>query len=332
MQTIPQTNPESATARRRVPLSPDEPRTLVEMLEHTVRLHNKPDALNYKRGGTWRSIPSEEMLARARHVALGLYLLDIRRTDRVALLSENCPEWTLADAGCLFAGAVDVPIYPTLTPSQVAYILKDSGARVLFIQNRAKFDQVRDALTGCNALEHVIFFDGEGRTEGALEFSELEEKGRALESERPHLCEELARAVLSEDLATIIYTSGTTGEPKGVMLTHSNLVTNLIDSSGHLAFSESDTVLSVLPFSHVLERLAMYMYLHHGMSIYYAESLEKIGDNMREVRPTLMICVPRLFEKIYAKIKEKAAEGGRAKAAILAWAVAVGKEIGRAHV
>jgi long-chain acyl-CoA synthetase len=316
--------------RERVPLEPDEPKTLIEMLERTCRLHNRPDALNYKRDGVWRSISSDEMLARAHHIALGLYSLGIRRGDRAALFSENCPEWTLSDAGCLFAGAIDVPIYPTLTTPQVSYILKDSGSRVLFIQNRAKFEQISVALKDCPDLEHIIFFDGSGVKEpDTLTLSELEERGRALGAERPELKEELTLSVEPEDLATIIYTSGTTGEPKGVMLTHSNLVTNLIDSSCHLSFDKTDSVLSVLPFSHVLERLAMYMYMHHGMGIFYAESMEKIGDNLREVHPTLMICVPRLFEKIYAKIKDKAAEGGKAKRAILAWAVATGKDYAR---
>jgi long-chain acyl-CoA synthetase len=315
---------------KREPLEADEPKTLVEMFERTVRLHNKPDALNYKRDGAWRSISSDEMLARASHIALGLYSLGIRRGDRVALLSENCPEWTLSDAGCLFAGVIDVPIYPTLTPPQVSYILKDSGARALFIQNRAKFEQVQESLKDCTQLEHIIFFDGSGAEESnSLTFSELEARGRELNAERPGLSRELAHAVEPEDLATIIYTSGTTGEPKGVMLTHSNLVTNLIDSSCQLSFDESDSVLSVLPFSHVLERLAMYMYMYHGMSVFYAESMEKIGDNLREVHPTLMICVPRLFEKIYARIKDKAAEGGKAKSALLAWAVQVGKDYAR---
>ena len=315
---------------KREPLEPDEPRNLVEMFERTVRLHNKPDALNYKRDGAWRSISSDELLARASYVALGLYSLGIRRGDRVALLSENCPEWTLSDAGCLSAGVIDVPIYPTLTPPQVSYIMKDSGARALFIQNRAKFEQVREALKDCPELEQIIFFDGSGAGEPkTLAFSELETLGRELNAERPELSRELAQAVEPEDLATIIYTSGTTGEPKGVMLTHSNLVTNLIDSSCQLSFDESDSVLSVLPFSHVLERLAMYMYMYHGMSIFYAESMEKIGDNLREVHPTLMICVPRLFEKIYARIKDTAAEGGKAKSALLAWGVGVGKDYAR---
>jgi long-chain acyl-CoA synthetase len=309
-----------------VPLSADEPVTLVEMFERTGRLHEKPDLLNYKRDGAWRSISSTDMIERARSLALGLYGLGVRPTDRVALLSENCPEWTLTDAACLYLGAIDVPIYPTLAPQHVAYILRDSGARVLFIQNREKFERVKEAIRTCPALEQVVFFDEAGAREaGALAFSELLAHGRELHGAQPGLSDELAGGAKPDDLATIIYTSGTTGEPKGVMLTHRNLVTNLIDSSGHLAFSESDIVLSVLPFSHVFERLAMYMYIYHGMSIFYAESMEKIGDNLREVRPTIMLCVPRLFEKIYARIKQKAAEGGKLKAGMLQWAVAVGK-------
>lgn len=316
----------AAQRRERVAAVADEPTTLVEMFERTRRLHNKPDILNYKRDGRWRAISTAEMIERARNLALGLHALGVRRTDRVALLSENCPEWTLTDAASLYAGAIDVPIYPTLSPQHVAYILNDSGARMLFIQNREKFERVRDAIRDCPQLEHVVFFDTQGAQEaGALTLAEIEERGRKLRAEQPRLSDELAEGAKPDDLATIIYTSGTTGEPKGVMLTHANLTTNLIDSSGHLSFSEKDTVLSVLPFSHVFERLGMYMYLFHGMSVFYAESMDKIGDNMREVRPTIMLCVPRLFEKIYARIKDKAAEGGKIRTGILMWAVSVGK-------
>jgi long-chain acyl-CoA synthetase len=324
------TSPEIHT--KRVPLHEDEPTTLVEVFERAARLHQKPDALNYKRDGQWRSISSAEMVARARHIALGLYALGVRRADRVALLSQNCPEWTLADAGSWFAGAIDVPIYPTQSPTQVSYILQDSGARLLFIHDRAAFERVREAIEDCRGLEHIIFFDAAGiEDERALALKEVEERGRELERERPTLSEELKRAVEADDLATIIYTSGTTGEPKGVMLTHSNLVSNLIDSSGHLSFGKQDVALSVLPLSHVLERLAMYMYIHHGMSVYYAESLEKVGENFREVSPTVFVGVPRLFEKIYQRIKERAAAAGKLKLAILMWAVEVGKTYAR-HV
>jgi long-chain acyl-CoA synthetase len=311
----------------RVPLSPDEPTTLAEVFTHAVVRHPKPDALNYKRDGEWRAISSADLIERAHLIAYGLHALGLRPGDRAAILSESTPEWTLTDAGCQFAGVVDVPIYPTQAPPQVRYILEDSGARVLFLRNRAAFNRIFETIDGTPALEHLVFFEPEGAKDaGAMTLEELIEGGRKLRHEQPELLNELARSVGAEDLATIIYTSGTTGEPKGVMLTHSNLVTNLIDSSGHLAFSEKDVALSVLPLSHVFERLGMYMYIHHGMTVYYAESVEKIGDNMREVRPTVMLCVPRLFEKMYARIQEKATAGGKLKAGMLAWAVAVGKQ------
>jgi len=255
----------------------------------------------------------------------------VRRGERVAILSESKPEWVLTDAGCQLAGVVDVPIYPTQAPAQVAYILNDSGARVLFIQHREAFARIADVLGECPALRHVVFFDGAG-ADGALDamtLDELSARGRVLQDEQPELIDELARAVRPTDLATIIYTSGTTGEPKGVMLTQSNLVTNLIDSSGHLSFSEKDIVLSVLPLSHVFERLGMYMYVHHGMSVYFAESVDSIGENMREVRPTVMLCVPRLFEKILARAKERAASKGKRSAQILAWSIDVAKRWAR---
>jgi long-chain acyl-CoA synthetase len=318
---------------RRVPLDPDEPTTLPRVFERAAREHAKPDALNYKREGAWHSISSADFLERAHAVALGLYALGLRQGDRVALLSESRPEWTITDAGCQFAGVIDVPIYPTQAPPQVSYILNDSGARALFVSGRAAYERISDALGEAPGLEHVFFFDPDGANEsGATTLEDLVARGRGLRGERPELVEELARSVAPGDLATIIYTSGTTGEPKGVMLTQSNFVSNLIDSSGHLAFSETDVALSVLPLSHVLERLGMYMYLHHGMSVYFAESLEKIGENMREVRPTVMLCVPRLFEKILARIKEKAAAKGKLSAGILAWAVDVAKRWARHRV
>lgn len=320
--------PASATTVR--PHATGEPRTLVEMFGKAARIHPKPDALNYKRDGRWHKISSDEAMRRARHIALGLYALGVRRADRVAILSENCPEWTLADRGCLTLGAIDVPIYSTQTPAQVAYILNDSGARALFIQNEAAFARVKDAIQNCRALEHIVFFHADALAdEKHLTLADLEERGETVDEGRPDLADDLARVVSPEDLATIIYTSGTTGDPKGVMLTHANLVSNLIDSAGHLGFSEADTALSVLPLSHVFERGAMYMYVYHGMTVYFAESLDRLADNMREVKPTVLIAVPRLFEKIYARIKERAAKGGRVKAALLAWAVETGKQYAR---
>ncbi len=304
-----------------------KPCTLVEVFDHTVRRHAKPDALNYKRDGAWHPMSTDEVLTRVENIALGLYSLGVRRGDRVGLLSANRPEWTLTDAGCLFACAIDVPIYPTQTSAQVGYILRDSAARVLFIQNHIQYERVRDAIKDCAELQHVVFFDSDGAREAsALTLADVEARGAELARDTPALLDELKSAVTPDDLATIIYTSGTTGDPKGVMLTHANLVSNLIVAGAHLSFSRQDSVLSVLPLSHIFERLAMYINIYYGMSVFYAESMDKIGDNMREVRPTILIAVPRLFEKIYARIKHTAAQGGKVKANLLAWAVETGKQ------
>jgi long-chain acyl-CoA synthetase len=311
----------------RVPTSPDEPATLVDVFKRVARKNKRPDTLNYKKNNQWISISSDEMMTRAGRIAAGLFEIGVRQGDRVALLSESRAEWTLTDAGCVFAGAIDVPIYPTLTPPQVRYILNDSGASVLVLANRAKFDELAKILTECPALREIVVFESEGVGDiDALTLEQLEAKGQQLLTEKPQLVDQLSSETAADDLATIIYTSGTTGEPKGVMLTHSNLVTNLIDSSGHFAFAEHDTALSVLPLSHVFERQAMYMYLYQGMAVYFAESLLTIGPNLKEVQPTILVGVPRIFEKIYARIRERAAEGGRLKVALLAWSLKVARE------
>ncbi|HXM49191.1 MAG TPA: long-chain fatty acid--CoA ligase [Pyrinomonadaceae bacterium] len=311
----------------RAPLSVNEPATLVEVYDHAVRRFPKPDTLNYKSPDGWLSISADVMLQRARRIALGLYSLGVRRGDRVALLSESRAEWVLADQGCVFAGAVSVPVYPTLTPPQVAYILKDCGARALLVSTRIKFEEIETILSDCVAIEKVVIFDpdGSGRA-NTLNLAELEAAGSVLETEQPNLSAELARAASPEDLATIIYTSGTTGEPKGVMLTHANMVSNLIDSSNHFEFGEKDSALSVLPLSHIFERQAMNMYLHHGMSVYFGEAMEKIGDNLREVHPTVFVGVPRIYEKILARVQERALAKGKLNGAVCNWAIEIGKQ------
>lgn len=316
--------------RPNAPPSTSEPTTLVEVFERVTRLHPRPNTLNYKKDGQWKPISSDQMLTRIRHLAAGLYAIGVRHGDRVALLSDSRVEWTLTDGGCQFAGAIDVPIYPTLAPHQVRYIIEDSGARVLVLSNHEKFVQLREILKECRAIEQIVFFDEAGveKTDG-LSLRELEERGRALSEERPNLVDDLAHEILPDELATIIYTSGTTGEPKGVMLTHANLVSNLVDSAGHFSFGQEDSALSVLPLSHVFERTAMYMYLHHGMAIYFGESLDRIGPNLREVRPTIFVGVPRMFEKIYARVKESSAAKGKLNSRVLNWAISVGKEQAR---
>ncbi|HEV7682634.1 MAG TPA: long-chain fatty acid--CoA ligase [Pyrinomonadaceae bacterium] len=313
----------------RIPLHEGEPTTLVEVFEHVPRTHPRHDTLNYKRDGAWVSISAVEMLKRIHAIAAGLYSLGVRRGDRVAILSESRPEWVLTDAACMFATAIDVPIYPTLMAPQVRYILNDSGARVLVVQNEEKFQAISAVIAECPAIEHVVFFEKPATDAAGISLAQLEERGRALLETQPDLLNDAVRQIKPDDLATIIYTSGTTGEPKGVMLTHVNLVSNLIDSSSHLRFAKDDSTLSVLPLSHVLERMAMYMYLYHGMATYFGESLDTIGPNLREVKPTIFVGVPRIFEKIFARVKEKTAEKGRLNVAFLNWAVDVARQYAR---
>jgi len=320
----PITEPIATTAPVRVPLSPDEPTTLVEVFELVASRFKRPDTLNYKSGESWVSISSDELLARAHRIAAGLHSLGVRRGDRVALLSESRPEWTLMDAGCIFLGAVDVPIYPTLTPSQVRYILRDSGARILVLADRQKYEQLTEVLKDCTDVEQLVFLE-DSKGDAGITLSALEKLGAELERSQPELIEKMAHQTRPEDLATLIYTSGTTGEPKGVMLTHSNLVSNLLDSSTQMSFTASDTALSVLPLSHIFERQALYMYLYRGMAVYYCEAMDKIGPNLREVSPTILVGVPRIFEKIYARIKERAAAEGKLNVALLSWAVSLAK-------
>jgi len=310
----------------RVRTSADEPATLVDVFKTVARKHKRSDILNYKRNGRWISISSDELFARAGRIAAGLHSIGLRHGDRLALLSESRVEWTLTDAGCIFAGVIDVPIYPTLTAPQVRYILNDSGASVLVLENFKKFQELETILSDCPHIKHILLFDSEnGGKASVLTLEEVEAKGRQLQVERPGIVEELSSQTTADDLATIIYTSGTTGEPKGVMLTHSNLVTNLIDSSGHFDFGEQDSALSVLPLSHVYERQAMYMYLYQGFAVYFAESLQTIGADLREVRPTVLVGVPRIFEKIYDRIHERAAESGQLASFLLNWAVRVAR-------
>jgi long-chain acyl-CoA synthetase len=312
------------------PAAPGEPTTLVELFLGAAKKFDKPDALNYKHDGKWHAIPSRDVIQRARNIGLGLYDLGLRRGDRIGLLSANCPEWTLTDAGCQFTGVIDVPIYTTQAQAQVAYILNDSGARVFFLQDLAAYERLREEIEACESIAHLVFFDPAGvEHERAMPLAKLEAAGERLAQAQPELIGELEAAVHATDLATIIYTSGTTGEPKGVMLTHSNLVTNVIDSAHHLEFAGTDITLSVLPLSHVFERVAMYMYFHYGMAVFYAESIDTIGVNLREVRPTIFIGVPRIFEKIYGRIKEKASSEGKLVSAIFNWAVETGKEYAR---
>ena len=314
---------------RGTPLLDDEPKTLAELFVHAARKHDRPNALNFKKDGEWKAISSSEMIERAEAIALGLYALGLRKGDKAAILAANAPDWTLVDAGCQFAGVIDVPIYTTLAPDSVCYIIKDSTTKIFFLENKAAYDRIAEVMPECLSLEKIVFFDfSDVEIENAISLAELEQMGRGQKDRG--LVDELRGSILPTDIATLIYTSGTTGEPKGVMLTHNNIISNVIDSGEKYTFSSDDVPLSVLPLSHVFERSAMYLYILNGMAVYYAESIEKVPDNLREVKPTIFVGVPRIFEKVYAKAKLKAAQTGGLKEKIFDWAMSKAREYARA--
>jgi long-chain acyl-CoA synthetase len=303
--------------------------TLVELFRFAVS-RDRNDPLNYKRYGAWRAISARELESQVRAVALGLYALGVRAGDRVGLLSENRVEWTIADLGALNCAAADIPIYATQSPKQVAYILNDAGVEVLFISNQAQYDRVRDALNNCPKLRVIVSFDPVAAPRGmVMSFEDFLNWGRAADRAEPELYRTLQSSVTPDSLATLIYTSGTTGAPKGVMLTHANLVSNALTNCRLSEVKEGEVGLSFLPFSHIFERNTIYMYLYAGVSIFYAESVETVARDLVEARPHFMTSVPRLFEKVYARAMEKAEEGGKMKAAIARWAVEVAKQWAR---
>jgi long-chain acyl-CoA synthetase len=292
-----------------------------------LREYGKPDAVNLKRGGEWLHLPAEAIERRIRAVALGLVARGITRGDRVALVSENRPDWSIVDLAILSVGAVNVPIYTTQAPEQVKFILEDSGARLLFVSGRKVFRHARSEIESVSALEGVVFFDGEGVETGGRTslLSTLELEGTERDRSDPEAFERLLAGVKAEDLATIIYTSGTTGEPKGVMLTHDNFVSNVLSISDSLPIYPTDVSLSVLPLSHIFERVCFYVFCWCGVSVYYAASFDQVGDYLREVRPTIMTAVPRLFEKVYHRILKKGTAAGGWKERLFLWALRTGQ-------
>ncbi|NOT46620.1 MAG: long-chain fatty acid--CoA ligase [Acidobacteria bacterium] len=316
-------SPRAAIGRGEKLLS-DEPKTIAELFTKAAAKHDRSDALNFKLGGSWHAISSKTIVERAEAIATGLYSLGLRKGDRAAILAANSPEWTLADAGCQFAGVIDVPIYTTLAPESVRYILNDSSSKVLFLDTGQAYERIAAILAECPSLEQIVLFNGSEGVAGSISLRELEEGGKA-GKHGEGLAEELRNVIDPEDTATLIYTSGTTGEPKGVMLNHNNIISNVIDAGEKYTFSKDDCPLSVLPLSHVFERSAMYLYVLNGMAVHYAESVDKVPDNLAEVKPTIFVGVPRIFEKVYAKAKLKAAQGGSLKEKIFDWAIEVAK-------
>lgn len=305
----------------------EPPGTINALFFHAIETHSHPHAYMYKVGGVWESLSHDTVLQRVRRTSIGLNQLGVVAGDRVAILSENRPEWAIADYACVTAGVVDVPVYPTLPAEQIPYILNDSGAKVLFVSTSAQAQKIASVRSEIPGVQWVIGFSATKEDGCDMTFAELEALGtKHDDAEAAEAFKRNALAVEPEQLLTLIYTSGTTGKPKGVMLTHDNVYSNVMATVNSIPLSGGDVALSFLPLSHIFERMGDYYLFANGATIAYAESIDTVPINMNEVRPTIMMSVPRLYEKIYARVLENAVSAGGLKARIFFWARAVGEK------
>jgi len=303
--------------------------TISEIFYEALRL-DLPEAFAAKTEGIFRPISHRELHERVDRLALAFHARGLRPGDRIALLSENRPEWAIADFACALSGLISVPIYQTLNAEQTAWIVRHSGASWIVCSTPAQLNKVKAFKDDLPDLQTVVLIDGEAPSdfEGeVLRWNQLQEEGATLDEQRPEV-RRWAAERKPDDLLTIIYTSGTTGDPKGAMLSHGNVATNIV-SAVEIALpalrpERGDRCLSVLPLSHIFERTGgHYAMFYLGVAIFYSESLIALPQNLVEVRPTVLMAVPRIFEKVYGKVRDAATGGGVLKRLVFGWAVGI---------
>jgi len=300
--------------------------SLAEMFFDVAGKFPENTGYKYKKDGAYVPVLFKDAAQKVKYIAGGLAELGVKKGDKVALLSENRLDWALCDYAILALNAINVPIYPSLLPKQVEYLLKDSQSVAVIVSNEDQHNKVNTVKGKCQDLKNIISFDLPAG-DGYKTFDQLLEKGKAFVEKNPDYINEQIKNTNTEDMATIIYTSGTTGEPKGAMLKHSNFISNVEGAKEAVYVDETDTFLSFLPLCHVFERMAgHYLATYSASAIAYAESIDTVAENMGEVHPTVMTSVPRLYEKIYAKVLDSVENGPGLKRKIFYWAIGVGKE------
>ncbi len=284
--------------------------------------------LMYKESGVYKGLSYVELRRRVELFAFGLASLGLRRGDRISIISENRPEWVIADQAIVLLGGVTVPVYPTMTAKQNEYIFNDAGVRFVVVSNQFQLTKVVKAREGAATLEKIILMNEKGPIVEAdtITFTDVLRMGEKFGHDNPDQLRASLSMVKPEDVLTLIYTSGTTGNPKGVMLTHANLCSNIISSAEVIPLGPQDTLLSFLPLSHSFERMAgYYTAMACGSTIAYAESVETVRDNMLEIRPTVVTTVPRLFERIHSRVLKQVDNGPALKKKIFYWAMGIGR-------
>ncbi|MBE7443201.1 MAG: long-chain fatty acid--CoA ligase [Flavobacteriales bacterium] len=288
---------------------------LADFYYYPLQFQPKSDAFTQKENGKWVSLSSKELVDKAILLSKGLLELGVKKGDRIAMISNNRIEWHLTDLAIQQIGAVNVPIYSNINPEDYDYILNDCGAKLVFLSDEEILGKILSIKANVPSLEKIYTFN---KISGQNHYSEL------LNTSSSENIEQHKNQVQGDDLATLIYTSGTTGKPKGVMLTHKNFISNVLASEPRLPIAKEQKALSFLPLCHVFERMLDYLYIYKSVSIYYAESMDTIADNLKEVKPQLFATVPRLLEKVYDKIVTKGTELTGIKKKLFFWALELG--------
>lgn len=299
---------------------------LFDFAHHALEKYPQDDMFVTKYHGNWQKTSTKEYINLGNKVSRGLLKLGIKPGDKIALITTATrTEWAVMDLGISQIGAVSVPVYPTISPEDYDFIFNNAEVKYCFVSDRELLDKVLKIKGNVTSLQGIFTFD---QVDGAANWKEIIDLG---EDEATQVeVDDLSKSINSEDLATIIYTSGTTGKPKGVMLTHQNIVANVLASDPRIprvkGMDYKDIkVLSFLPICHIFERMLFYLYQYNGYTVYFAESIEKMGDNIKEVQPHIMSVVPRLIEKVYDKIYDKGTSAGGLKSRIFLWALGVNK-------
>ena len=291
---------------------------LFDFLSQLQQMPSKTDALAAKENGVWRKYDTQEYIETVNILSYAFIQIGIKPGDRIGLISNNRPEWNFIDYACLQTGSISTPLYPTISDNDLKHVIGDAGITYFFVANKEMYNKVK-ACSANSSIKEIYTFS---KTEGVPCLEDL----IALGKNNPHVeeLEKIKAGIKNTDLATLIYTSGTTGNPKGVMLSHKNFVSNVYATKDLCPFQFEWRALSFLPLNHVYERMISYLYISRGMSVYYAESIETIGDNLKEVKPQVFVTVPRLLEKVYEKIVTTGSQLTGIKKILFYWALNLG--------
>ena len=292
---------------------------IFDILPQLLEKYNKPNALAAKENGKWRTYSTQDFIDYVNNLSYGLYNLGLEREDKIAIIANNRPEWNFADFAIQQSGAVSVPIYPTISEHDLAFILNDAKIKYVFVSTAELHEKVKAASASVPSIKGIYTFNN---VDGAKNWMELVNDGK--QNPKAKEIDAIKNSIQPNDLFSILYTSGTTGNPKGVMLSHNNLISNSIACQVLAPFHHTWIGLSFLPLNHVYERMLSTLYFYLGVSVYYAESLETIGDNLKEIKPQVFGTVPRLLEKVYDKIVAKGEEQTGIKKKLFFWALDLG--------